>query len=223
MNNKIASMLAAHLINLPFLTVTAGLVQELSIAVPNGTKGTKVKKIPAVRTIYTKPVTTGGAFNGSFNLSFSTGGATQNTCEKIDDYFDLIPKTKETGILYFEDLGTKLVKEDIRKSEYTSTMNLVCWLNMKKIGDNYDIGDFIAATIAQIPMQLTHSEFIIGGRVKCEGVLPNRPSPFVKYDYNEAEKQFITHPFDYFSLRITASVLINKMCGVNITLNPETC
>ncbi len=100
---------------------------------------------------------------------------------------------------------------------------LVCWLNLKKIGDDYKLGDFISAVVAQLPMNLVPTEHIIGGTVSCSAVLPNRPSPFDKYDYNEAEKQFIIYPFDYFSLQITTRIITPRLCGTNVVLNPMEC
>lgn len=224
MNDITATLLAQHLINLPFLTQTTGLVQELSLKVPNGTKTAKVKKIPAARVEYRKPVSGGGSFNGSFNLSFNTGGGVvTNVCPHNGTYYDFIPKTAETGILYFEDGGSKLIKSDTRKAEYTGTLTLVCWLNMKLIGDNYKIGDFINAVAAQIPLHLAQSNFVIGGSVVVDQVLPNRPSPFNKYDYDEAEKQYITYPFDYFAMKLNTKIIINRLCTTSIVLDPLQC
>lgn len=225
MNDRLATLMAQHLINLPFITLTAGLVSELTLKTPTGINSKpKLKKLPASRVVYVKNQNvSGGSFNGSFNMSFNIGGAVQQTCEKTDDYYDLIPKTKETGIIYFEDNGSKLTKQDARKSEYVGTVVLVCWMNMKLIGDDYTLGQFINATIAQLPKVYQGDGIILSATAKVDEVLPNRPSPFVKYDYDESEKQFLMYPFDYFSLKIKTNIIINRLCETNITLTPQPC
>lgn len=198
MNYIIAKALAKSLIGLSFLTKTAGCVQDVAFPVKNK----RHKIIPAAKEVFV-----------------SEGAAIK--CLPAEDYTDLIPNSSETGILYFEDLGSKLTNSYARSEIWGGSLKLVCWVNHSKI-ENKTTHDLLNEIRAAIPQDLEAQGLIFAGKLKVTEVYPKRPSPFDKYGYDEKETQHLIYPFDYFSLKIEYTVhgAINCTGGGNILTLP---
>ena len=178
MNDKIAILLASQLIAKDFLTKAAGCVQELKFPV----KGKKDKKIPAVRSLY-------------------TSDGTVVKCLPEEDYKDLIPNSGETGILYFEDLGSKKTAGNVRMETWKGSLRLVCWLNHNKTATT-TTEEACDEVKRDVPQHIENQFGIFSGKIKVVEVYPKRPSPFDRYTYDEKETQHLIFPYDYFSLKI---------------------
>lgn len=213
MNEKISDLIARHISHLPFLSKVAGCVQELKYK----QKGVaKEIKIPIASVVYTSSTD----FSGRLNLDESAV-IEPKYCEVSEQNKDLVPNSKETGIAYFEDGGYKRIDGNKRTNVFEGDLTLVVWLNMKKIGD-YSITEICKSLLSQLPSQLNDETFQ-SAKITIEAVKPKRPSPFEKYTYNEAEKQYLNFPFDYFAVKIKHVVRVSKNCSSNIILNPQEC
>lgn len=185
MNYKIADALAAVLINLPYLSRTSGCVDMVKEPVKNK----QHKKVPVSRKIY---------LSDADDLLF------EDTPLKR-----MIPRTSETGILYFEDLGNKLNKSSSRIEHWDGELLLVGWLNTDKT-DGIFAQDARDQIRAMIPTDIAGT---LEGKMRVSELPPNRPSPFEKYDYDEKETQFLTFPLEHFTMKIKYSVVGPRGCS----------
>lgn len=201
MNEVITDFLAQHLINLPFVSRAAGVVNMLVTE-----SGGKPNKIPVAPLIYT--------LNGE-----------DNNCDVEADYHSLVPDGKEVGILYFEEIDGAKLKEDgnRRINTWVGKLKLVFWSNLKKVGNDTTIGDLERIILSNIPRKITANGSFLGATVKTTKILPKRPSPFDKYSYKETKTLYLSLPYGYTSLEINYTALTSPNCPTNIVLNPEIC
>lgn len=200
MNEKIAAILANQYIQLGFISKSAGCVQEYK----KHSKEAGTKTFPIARTYYRQ--TPSG----------------EVVCPVIEAYEDVAPNTSEIGIIYFEDLGSRVVKSNARMDTWKGNLKLVCWLNLKKIGEKSP-GILQDAVMNHLTPDLEADPFIFGGKLKFTETYPKRPSPFDKYSYDEKQTQHLVHPFDYFSLKVSFTIYAAKNCPLFIELNPIVC
>jgi hypothetical protein len=200
MNDYVANILAAELINLPFVTKTAGVIQVLKIPQENN----KVQNLPVVKTVFRKE------------------GFTE-VCTSTDPYLAVFPPGEETGVIYFEGLGDRNTKTGRGFRTYEGTLKLVAWFDLSKIGGTATINELENVVMSSLLKNITPGGYLINGVVKLAQIEAKRPDPFDKYGLDEANKQYITHPNDYFSatLRYVANIASN--CPTTIELIPAQC
>lgn len=199
MNDRISNILAQHFSTLDFLSKTSGCVSVLHLKIQD-----KIKKIPASMIVY------------------ESGEEGVKICANNEDYFDLIPKSEETGILYFEDKGSKVTTRNKRTCTWQGKMLAVCWLNLQKIGRKQP-GELLESFLGHVPIEITKTGQIYGGKIFVDQIAPKRPSPFDKYDYSESETQFLMFPFDYFSVELSYTVIASRGCSTNMIIEPINC
>lgn len=197
MNDLISKILAADLIELPFISKSSGCVQELHTTV----KG-KTNKYPVVTTVFTD---------------------SSEECDVETGFIYMIPEEKHIGISYFEDLGSKVKDRNSRMTTFICSFRLVIWLNMRKIGPDNPEGALQMAVAGHLRNNLPVNDRIYAGKLRTIQIDPKRPSPFDRYTYNEAQMQHLNHPYDYFSMRIEYTVFTPSVCAVDITINPVIC
>jgi len=201
MNEHVTNLLAEQLITLPFVTKAAGVIQLLKLPKTDG----KAQIVPVVKGVFRKD------------------GYTE-ICENEDPYLDVLPNSAETGIIYFEDLGAKRKNINNYISQITGRLKLVAWFDFKKIGGTITLTDLQQAVLATLAnYQIPSSSYISSAVLEVEAIDPKRPDPFDKFGLDESNVQYITHPFDYFSLTIYYVANVSSMCVPEIELNPETC
>lgn len=203
MNEYIADLLAQHFIDLPFISKTGGCIQVLL----KDNKGKKNTKLPVVKRIFTK--TEEGAL----------------VCNDASDFFEMAPNSNNLGILYFEDMGANVVEKNRRYQSWKGSLKLVCWLNMKRIGTENDLANLIFATISGSPKTLPGTPGFVGGSLSVTKQFPKSPHPFQQFNYDEVQTQFITYPYEYFSLQLDYKVraVIGFNCSIKVDIKPELC
>ena len=130
-------------------------------------------------------------------------------------YNDLAPDSAHSSVIYFEDGGVSFNKYEGHFKYYTSSLRLVCWLNVKKI-----LGEECDAS------QCTYSSHAIADIIRHLPEFPRNVAPFVrfysevvsqavrdngifsKYTYNERQTQYLFSPYDYFALDIRTTFAI---------------
>jgi len=195
MNDRIAYLIAGQLINLGFISRTSGCIQVLK--------------------------------RGKYNFPASLNVYQQNkegeiVCPKTEDYTPMIPDSSETGIIYFEDKGSNNVSRSARRETWVGTLNLVCWLNLTKIGVK-EPGLLQEAVMSNLVKEIPNSGYLIGGKLEASKVLPKTPNPFQSYSYEEEKTQFVTFPYDYFSLELKYRVFTLPNCPITIQIQPIVC
>lgn len=137
-------------------------------------------------------------------------------CNNSSKYTDLIPNSNLGCIVYFEDLGVRMISEDGNKRSWKSSYRLVCWLNQKKLGyDDCSItGQVINTMIEQFPKNYFNVTDTIYQKCSIEilGQDPKSFNPFSKYSYDEDKTQYLMSPFDYFSIQIDVNFSVDNRC-----------
>ncbi len=173
-----------------FIDKLAGVVQVISKTESDGNRMV-VKSFPV-----------------SCNLSYEE-------CNSTSLYKDLVPDSRLGCITYLEDVSMVYVGNRGRKMGWKGQYRLVCWVNKKKLGkaslcsiSSQIITTFLSA-FPQFPTNEGNYQQVL---VKVLGQDPKSYNPFAKYSYDEKVKQYLMHPFEYFSLPIEVSFEIDQSC-----------
>lgn len=192
MNQAIANIIRAQIADLDFVDKIAGLVSTQYANFP--TEG-------------------GGTVQKSFPLACCV---TANDC-KQGAYNDLCPNSQYRTVIYFEDEGISFNRYESKWKYYTSSLRLVCWINIPKIFGvekcNYDITCSVSAkiisdiimTLPQHPQNILPFDNVYS---EVTGQVIRSNSIFAKYTYNELQTQYLLYPYDYFALDIRTDFAI---------------
>jgi hypothetical protein len=130
-------------------------------------------------------------------------------------YMDLCPDTSKKSVLYLEDTGLRLVNKEGHRAQWKATLNLVCWLNLPKLGQTSCSYSAVAigAILKQLPLvpfnaNDTYSRVFIN----VVGEQPKTLNPFAKYSYDETVNQFLFFPYDYFVLALEVDFSTDLRC-----------
>ena len=205
MNEDLASWLASKLIPLKeqgFISKLAELVKVIEVNVADVNGKTKTKRIP-------------------FPVSQI---ANDNFCT---DANDLIPNSKERCIVYFEGYGTSIDKYNI-----VSAIKLICWYNSKGFQTNDNLASKLIHLISdEIGESGVHSLF---GAIDIQivEIIEADNKIFARYSYDEAESQYLTYPYNCFSITFklkyrNSGICINQLPNSNNQLSivdlPNCC
>lgn len=188
MNRIISEALASKLIEVEFISLTSGCVNTLRV-------GKKVR-VPKAHTTYRK------------------SGA--DPCDR-DARKLMIPHSDESGIVYFEDLGSKRID----KRMWTGRLRMVAWLNMQKIGYSNNVDMLRLHAMSFIKGGFDMPPLISAGTLKEIIVDPKKPGPFNEYSYEEDITPYKCHPYDYYSCILEWSAGVNEDCDIDITITEE--
>ena len=187
MTGALAAILRTYLQGLPFVDRLAGLVRTVTITGEDG----KRKAFPVACNVTNADCTAGR-------------------------YQDLVPDSSRKSVMYFEDGGTVLTGLLKGDPQLRSTIRLVGWLNLKKMG--LTDCDFATTAITNIIKNLPWTEFNSPAngfvRVKLTGlnVLEKSSAIFSRYTYDEAVTQYLLYPYDYFGLNLTVEYTVRRSC-----------
>ena len=139
------------------------------------------------------------------------------TCNK-QPYLAMLPCTQETAICYFEVLDNIVTKQDKKIYEATATVRLVGWINTKRF-ENYQQGSIEQAVIQQL-----NDKNIAGvNHIELTRLEPKTAQIFQKYTYDEAETQYLMHPFDFFSIVLKITYFNAFGCAEMPILSQNQC
>lgn len=138
---------------------------------------------------------------------------------------ELCPDSAKKSVIFFEDGGCDFLKKEGKFLHFQSTLRLLCWLNLKRIGSTQCTVSAIA--IANIINKLPETFFSTGGLSKCKvtrvSEAPKSSAIFGNYTFDENSTQYLLHPFDYFRLDITTEFAINPACIDELTIGEPSC
>lgn len=194
MIHLIANKLVENITLLPWVDVITGIVKPAKVIVAGATK--------------TYPI----AYNVNPDL-----------CTQAE-LLAFVPDSKKTDILYFEDFGTNVTSEDSMGVGYQSNFRLVCWLNYKKLSPAMiEPSALVLSLHDMIPVNLGNFDGLIGVRVSVVNQLSNDVSVFSRYSYQEEKTQFVTYPYDYFALTLSAQYWVRPNCTIPPTKTEGVC
>lgn len=196
MVKEVASIMKDRVSSLPFLDVIAGVAQPvIDVKFRNGDNMKIEKKMPV-----------------SYDL---VGGKSAI----LGMERQLVPDQSKKSILYFEDFGTTQdtgARASALTMSYISTIRLVCWINKTKMVQ-YKYREITAQCIAQINRAL-----ITGTSINSDGItrlmislnrIPIQNADiFSRYNYDEAELQYLRPPFEYFAIDYTCKYRVKESC-----------
>lgn len=199
MNKEIADIVLGLIQDINWMDKYAGLVRPVTITQPSPT----------------------GVIRKTFPVACSVSA---ESCTN-DTYTDLVPNTNYNSVVYFEDGGLQVSGRDSRYINCISNLNLIGWLNGKKLGYN---GCGIASiAVLSIIKTLTpnfepfNSGSFVKIRINAISEDPKNPNIFTRYSYDESTNQYLMYPYDYFrlNLQVTFSVPLSCIDDMEI-LNP---
>ena len=219
MVKELANVLKSQLNNIAFLEVIAGIVQPVIDVRYNDTSGLKFpKKIPV-------------SYDTSKGRSAFLGMERQ-----------LVPDKAYKSILYFEDFGSTQQAGRANTLTWNTKLRLVCWMNKAKIG--YDIySDVTMKCMDEVLNRLVQGKAINQQGitklfVTAGAIVQQDAQIFSRYNYDEAELQYLRPPYEYFAIDLnckyeakriacmgggyTSNIYHGVLIQVNIKDTPDT-
>lgn len=180
---------------LPFIDKYAGVVRVINYKLTDGAKG---------------------SFPVDCKISLSD-------CNKNKRYLDLCPDNKKKSVLYLEDSGLRQLNKTGLISNWNAQYNLVCWLNLPKLGFTGCSYSAIAmgAIIKNLSLPQFHSGIYQYIDIKIVGQQPKSVDPFSKYSYDETINQYLMYPYDFFVLSLDLNFRMDARCIKIESLDPE--
>lgn len=191
MNQAIANIIKGHIEELDFVDKIAGLTSVATFEI-KGTDNTPVVKTVPIACCVTADDCKQGAYN------------------------DLMPDSRYKTVIYFEDRGVSFERAEGKWKYYTSSLTLVCWINVARInaecckgGESCTLAaHLIAEIIRALPSFPENSSPFDHVYSEVTGQAIRSSSIFSAYTYDEKHAQYLMYPYDYFSLEITTKFAI---------------
>lgn len=176
-----------------FIDKLAGVVQVISKSERTESEGQVIKTFPI-----------------SCNTTFEE-------CNKLGAYKDLVPNSKYGCMVYLEEEGgVNFESEDRNGKKYNTSFLLVGWINQKKLGSSSCsiTGSIINTLIIALQKKPFNSGIYNSIKITISEQNPKSINPFSKYTYDQDNTQYLMAPFDYFSLKVDVSFIVNPYCIV---------
>lgn len=204
MNKEIALVMLDRIKDAPYLDRVSGLVQTF----------TQTREADGGRTVQRKiPVT-----------SFATF---QDCADKPQPQIDMIPNSRYKSVLYFEDQGISAPTPGRHGFDYISKIRLVCWLNTNLIAGQPNmlmtaqiLNDIVGKLCVPNPFNVQPFTRI---SVKVANIPNQDRGIFSKYDYDDAETQYLMPPFEYFAIDFNVYYTVLKDCLPPIETSLDPC
>lgn len=143
-------------------------------------------------------------------------------CLKGKRYFDLCPDSSKKSVLYLEGLPLRQTKKEGNYIYFTAQYNLICWLNLPKLG--FTGCSYSASAIQALYKKLSINRFNSANYhyvdINILGQQPKDVDPFSKYSYDETVNQYLLYPYDFFVLTINVDFQFDSRCLKIESLNP---
>ena len=198
---QVGKLIIERIENLPFIDKYAGVVKVLSLMQKDQT-GKMVKKM--------------------FPADCQT---TLQQCES-GRYKDLLPDSSKKSVLYLEEAGpAQVLRSEGGLNFWRANYNLVCWLNMPKLGfsDCSYSSVAINGILSKIPVTPFKKGIYQRVSIRVLAQRPKSENAFAKYA-EESTLQYLMFPFDHFTLQVQVDFAVNKDCLTAMPINePLNC
>lgn len=201
---KIAELLRDQISSLDFIEVAAGLAKPYivrnNVTGPEAEAGEMLDKI--------------------IPMAYNDLGI---VCEN-GDLYTLTPDTKKMSIVWWEDNGIEVVREDTYYYHAIANLQCVGWWNLPLINTGYtDASLLVANIIATVPERLTNVDYLSQMQVSFVSEEINGADILSKYTLDEAENQFSTFPYAVTGINFAVNFAFGKNCVDAVTINPSVC
>jgi hypothetical protein len=202
MNKGLSIILRNKLAELPFVEVLAGMAQTVTTEDSNQETLVKITK--------------------RFPVCDNVLGV---DCEGRE--ISLTPNSARKSIIYFEDFGITVNGREHGNTNYISSLRLVCWMNRKNlVGNAYT--DVAGHAMAMIVQKLTggnpeNIDIFTRLTVEIVRIPPQDAGLFGRYTYNEADRQYLRPPFEFFALDLSCKYNVPTKCLAAINWDLKTC
>ena len=142
------------------------------------------------------------------------------------DLMPMLPDGQYKSVHFFEDGGIEFVEgnEESRYYYCDAILRLVSWYNLKQINQAFiDCNLLTANILAVVPFRLANSGYYTQITVEPTGEEIKGASVMDAYDFNEAEGQFATYPYEYTAINFKVGFAIPINCIDKIVLDPAEC
>jgi hypothetical protein len=192
----IGNIIISKLTDLPFVDKYAGVVKPVTYS-NEGAEGKLIKK--------TVPI--------SCNITSQEGAAGR--------YMDLCPDSSKKSVLYLEDKYVRFVKRDGDKYTFQASFDLVCWLNLPKLGlEQCSVSAKAILSIITAFRNIPSNEGIFHQLLITPlGQDSKARNPFAKWSYDEEVTQFLLYPYDHFLVPIQVDFVVNRKCVEEFQIN----
>jgi len=161
---------------------------------------------------------------GGVVKSFPVALNTDITVCSDSQLLDFVPDDKKISIIYFEDRGTSMTRMENQSVYFTSNFTLVCWINYKRIaGCLTNTSQITGNLIKYLPVVMGNISPLIGVVLSVTGEQANDGGVFSKYSYIEEQSQYITYPYGYVALDLSADFSVRKECIEDIEICTAIC
>lgn len=157
-----------------------------------------------------------------------TIGVDGKQCYEQGKLYDLAPNTLYRSVMFFEDqTGSAVLEGEKKRLQFASTLRLLCWLNLEKIGAEFGDGNelypksytdratgTIVKTLLSGNRTFTPSdEKFSNAMVQVTGVrvLRKERQIFNRYTFADWQQAFV-FPFDFFAIDIDSIFIVGRNC-----------
>lgn len=135
----------------------------------------------------------------------------------------LIPDASLSSLLWFEDGGAIFKERNGRDITYTSTLRLICWLNLRKYEHECSVTAAVAMDIIfRLLSGNENTTNYSSVRVVSISQLVKNESVFSAYIFAN-KPVFLTYPYDFIGMEIKTDFTINSNCIKPITRQDVRC
>jgi hypothetical protein len=204
MNKELSIVLRDKLVGLPFVDMLGGMVQTVT------TEDANQDNEAAAKIVKKFPVT--------YDIA-------SLDCQGKETA--MVPDSSKKSIIYFEDFGLSVAGRVHGQTMYSSSLRLICWMNKANlVGNAYvNIGGRCMATIVDI--LAGHNPENVGMftrmTVNVARIPPQDAGLFGRYTYNEADRQYLRPPFEFFGIDFIINFQVPSKCLSGINFNLEQC
>lgn len=161
---------------------------------------------------------------GTITIPVAVSVQDRSGCAASDALREMVPDDQYGAMVYFEDLGTIRSQSRTRGVAFTSTIRLVCWVNVARLG-----GDILAAD--QVMEKLIHAmnagPYNLGSfqgiRHRAQAFPTRGAGLFATYNYPASARQYLMPPFDAFAIDITTDYRLKAGCEEDVALEDVNC
>lgn len=197
-------MLRDKLASLPFIDVLAGMAQTVT------TQDSNLSNPEAAAVVKRFPV------------SYDVLGV---DCQGKE--ISLNPDSSRKSIIYFEDFGISSTGRLHGQTGFSSNLRLICWLNRANlVGDTYtEISGRCMATIVDTLAGRSPENVGMFTRLTVDVArIPQQDAGlFGRYTYNEADRQYLRPPFEFFGIDLVCKFYVSAKCLDAINWNNPKC
>lgn len=139
----------------------------------------------------------------------------------------LVPDSSKRSIVYFEATPATFISGQDKSTSYSAVISLVCWYNTNGFENKDTIQTRLVSRFSSYIKSSSYSEgdFLDIGEIEVLRVVED-PSVFSKYTYDQANSQYLTHPYGYFKIEFKTDFLLyeNTDCDEPIVvINTADC